>query len=365
MFVSTLPEIPEIPEPDILSQSYVPPSPTGVSEQLSPDDSDMMRSVVESVIGNWRDRYADSLAHFRNAPRSPGSAPTLAEYIRRGDFNVQAVIDKLENLRGLNVEYFRRVMADGQMYLVRGMEEGESLQKAILTTLDKIPADRLAQAAQSFVTVLQTQGLTPESLQATVSALDMEELGVWYAGAVGFVSLVAASTSTVSTRKSLESKLNEATATLGKETEEANLRERKLLAEKERMESQVKDLSQATASVAKELKELKAEKAKRDYAVAEMKSELRTLKNELQGQKVKEKEVVTKLSSAEKLLQSETKRLMKELEEREIAEKILLERIAKLQSQLSTGKKQSEPAAKPEAEAQVRSSRGSVLQSYR
>jgi hypothetical protein len=353
MFMSTLPETPEIPEPDVPPQSFSSLPPVGIREQFSSDDPDVMRSVVETVIGNWRDRYADSLAHFRNAPRSPGAAPTLAEYIRRGDFNVQGVVDKLENLKGLNVEYFRRIVAEGQMYLLRGMEEGESLQKAIMATLDKIPADRLGQALQSFVTVLQTQGLTSESLQASVRALDMEELGVWYAGALGFAYLVAASTNTVSTRMNLESKLSEATATLGKETEEANIRERKLLAEKERMETQVKDLSQATASVAKELKELKAEKAKRDYAVAEMKSELRALKNELKSQKVKEKEVVSKLSSAEKFLQSETTRLMRELEERELAEKALLERIADLQSQLNTGKDQSGVASKLKPEPQV------------
>lgn len=318
---------------DVSSQMY--PESNFVSiENVSPESSDHMKSVIESVVGDWRDRYGDTLSHFRESPRSPGTAPTLAEYMRRGDFHPQELLDRLQNLKGLNVENFGRILDDGRHYVLRGVEEGESLSRAVADVFARVPADRISQSIQSFATVLQTQGANPESLQAALRALNMEELGVWYVGALGFVSLLAASTSSVSARKDLESKLSEATATLGKETEEASLREQTLLAEKERMQSQVKELTQATAAVSKELKELKAEKARSDYAVAELKSELRALQNELKIQKAKETEVVSNLADAEKRLQSETQRLKSELEEKARAEKDLNERIRLLQVQL-------------------------------
>jgi hypothetical protein len=319
---------------DVASQVYPEPA-FGGMEYTSPESSDQMKSVIESVVGDWRDRYGNTLSHFRESPRSPGSAPTLAEYLRRGDFHPQELVDRLQNLKGLNVENFQRILDDGRQYVLRGVEEGESLQRAIADVFARVPVERLADSIKSFVTVLQTQGMSPESLQASLRALNMEELGVWYVGALGFVSLVAASNSSVSARKDLESRLSEATVTLGKEAEEASLQVRTLLAEKERMQSQVQELSKATATVSKELKELKAEKAQRDYAVAEMKSELRALKNELKIQKAKETEAVFNLEIAEKRIQSETQRLTSELAAKARAEKDLMERISMLQAQLS------------------------------
>jgi hypothetical protein len=320
-------------EADVTSQLWA-ESGFGDMESLSPKNSEQMKSVIESVVGDWRDRYGDTLSHFRESPRSPGTAPTLAEYLRRGNFHPLDLVDRLQNLKGLNVENLGRILDDGQQYVLRGVEEGESLQRAIADVFARVPVERMAQSIQSVLTVLQTQGMSSDSLQASLRALNMEELGVWYVGALGLASLVAASNSSVTARKNLETKLGVAAAELGKEAEEASLRESALLAEKERMENQVTELTQATATVSKELKELKAEKAKRDYAVAEMKSELRALQNELKIHKAKEAETASNLANAEKRLQSETQRLKSELEAKDRTETDLREKISKLQAQL-------------------------------
>jgi hypothetical protein len=325
-------------EADVTSQQSYPESVFGDMESFSPKNSERMKSVIESVVGDWRDRYGGTLSHFRESPRSPGAAPTLAEYLRRGDFHPQDLVDRLQNLKGLNVENFGRILDDGRQYVLRGVEEGESLQRAIADVFARVPVERMAQSIQSFLAVLQTQGMSPDSLQASLRALNMEELGVWYVGALGLISLVAASNSSVTARKDLETKLSEAAAELGKEAEEASLRESALLAEKERMERQVKELTQATATVSKELKELKAEKAKRDYAVAEMKSELRALQNELKIQKANEAEAASNLANAEKRLQSETQRLKSELEAKDRTEMDLREKVRMLQAQLGLQK---------------------------
>lgn len=316
---ATLPEVPSIPENTLPSTS---------------DSSNHMREVVQKVVDSWQQGYQETVGSIHNPPRSPGSAPTLAQYIREGRFHPEDTINRLRNLKGLNVENFVQELRRVQQSVLHGIDaEGKGMEK-VSQLLQKIPVEKMARSIQNFVLALQTP--SEDTVQNSLKALDLDELGGWYVGSLGVLWFISQSTISLSSRKNLEQKLNEATEVIDKEAKVAEQKVQSLLTEKERMENQVKELSKATVTVSEELKELKLEKASRDYAVAEMKSELRSLKNELKSRQLKEKEVASQLTKAENKLKAETLKLQRELEERRAKEAALQERIMELQAQLGT-----------------------------
>ena len=115
---------------------------------------------------------------------------------------------------------------------------------------------------------------------------------------------------------------------------------------------QVTQLTDATTAVTKQLAELSASKAQRDYDVATMKSDLREMRNELYVAARSEEELRASLERTKAKLDSETASLRLQLEERIAAE-------ATVQEQLKSTKNKMEKelktiaAAKDQAEQEV------------
>eukprot|EP00977_Amphora_coffeiformis_P002375 scaffold448_cov156-Amphora_coffeaeformis.AAC.4 len=107
---------------------------------------------------------------------------------------------------------------------------------------------------------------------------------------------------------------------------------------------QVSQLTAATTAVTKQLAELNAAKAQRDYDVATMKSDLREMRNELYVAARSEQELRASLQRTQAKLDSETASLRKQLEERIAAE-------AAVQEQLKSTKSKMEKELKTIADA--------------
>lgn len=353
----TLPELklPHVPPPEMKLpsidfdsfQNWKPslPFPEGALERPP---------LVQSTIDSLQSSYSGFWSSIRDSPRSPGSAPSLLEYFQSGQFKPEAFVEKLKNLPALNMQALEKMKFD------QGLTADDLKQLIGKLNIDSepfvqgaqqlgeyfkmIPVSKLSTSLTNFVEILKTEGWTSDE---ALQALDFDELGGWYVGTLGLLLAISSSGAGSSSRKRLELKLNATEVMLLEETKKAEAQTAALVSDKERMESQVAELSKATAAVSSELKKFQADKASSDYVLAGLKSEMRSLRNELEAQKATERELRMLLTKAENQLKDETQALKAQLAAKVAAEESLLEQVKGLEEKLSAASTLAAPKAAP------------------
>lgn len=186
------------------------------------------------------------------------------------------------------------------------------------------------------------------SLQDYERALNLQETEGWYAAILGFFVVVW-----------LKSLSDQGVSKVGGSYRGRTVDERANLAKVEgeiaKQQAQVADqvakLAQATKAVTAQLDELQSAKAKRDYDLATMQSEMRTMRNELDVTRKSEGELRASLQKTQDQLDTETASLRLELEQRIKAEDALKKQLTETETRL-----QSELKAMSEAKDKAESS---------
>jgi hypothetical protein len=278
-----VPEVvaPVVPEPPVAPVA-VPEVPRMQLEKPSHSDFD-----VNSVVHSMQDNYKSALGAIHDAPRIPGHAPSLVEYIKQGKFaGGEAVGDRLKHLPTLNFEalkdmqplYFDALKKSIGSGIFSTGSEGMAMAQILQLKFDKmmnsmsgatIPAtvERFTTSFQNLGALLQKDGFA--SAQEAIDTLDLDELGAYYLGAIGLFVIISQTAGgdgvIVEPRQNFT------------ETMETGV----VVTQSDTMQGQILELTKAITAMSKEMKVLQGEKATRDYEIATMKSDARSLKNQL------------------------------------------------------------------------------------
>ena len=209
------------------------------------------------------------------------------------------------------------------------------------------------------VSALTTSGVS-YSQQDFERALNLKETSGWYLALMGSLGVawwnVATSSSSESSSSLSSSSMpsHQAVPRGGMAAVGDNIEQMEVeIAQREALVAeQVTQLTQATKAVTQQLAELQSAKAKRDYDVARMKSDLREMRNQLDLTQRSENDLRLSLERTQDQFQSETQALRQQLEERTQAEAAVKKELentkAKLEKEMATI-----AAAKDQAETQV------------
>jgi hypothetical protein len=143
-----------------------------------------------------------------------------------------------------------------------------------------VPYDKLDAVFDSLTLLVQTDGWTLTDL---IQNINLEELGGFYGGCIVGTFLVASLVTKSKTPPMIFTptpKRQQQPSIGGQQESESAMY---LTEEKVRLERLVSDLTLAVTALSKELRDLKEEKAKTDYALATMKSDVRMLQNAIQA----------------------------------------------------------------------------------
>ena len=175
-------------------------------------------------------------------------------------------------------------------------------------------------------------------------ALNLKETSVWYLAVAGTVG-VAWLNMVVGDSSSREAaKVAREVAAKEEQLNKLALTNNEIAKRETLVADQVTQLTAATTAVTKQLAELNAAKAQRDYDVATMKSDLREMRNQLDLAVSSEQDLRVSLQSTQAQLDTETASLRKQLEERLAAE-------AAVQKELKSTKNKMEKELKTIADA--------------
>jgi len=291
---------------------------------------------VHEVVEQMQASHQDFLRKIHDAPRAPGAAPLLSDYILQGKMSVRGILDRLEHLPSLapNTDAWASYFSSDKHSLLlfgRGGGAAAATEK-LVQALQSIPVERLTLNVQNFL----SKGLVT---QDALDALDWNEFGGWYAGGIAVLVAISLGGIEMSTAKDPEAAaLTVEEATSLSPEKPSLLQEAEL--EKEKLEAQVRQLTEATTNVSKELMQLKQDKATRDYSVAEMKSELRQLQNNLSSQQLAEVELRSQLQRAESKFEAETATLKEQLAVKEKSEAELRQKVNELETMLGNASNQ-------------------------
>ena len=303
-----LPEM-ELPKPDLpdmeLPKLEVPTLPKiDMNNVVIPHPKTTLEWGVEWKYGNPKEAIDSVLETSKGAfvavkdvSRSPGAAPSLADYLKDGKFSADAFVDKFSHLPGLNFEAIK----DMKMPVLD--LKGVSLPKMSLAASgEKMPHfDNLAASvafptakfAASFQALSALSAKEGWTVPQVVNALDLQELGGWYAGALGLFLIVSQNGSSASSNST-----SGAVAEMGAVAAIPLIEGVPVVKQGSPLEVQVAQLSEATIALSKELKLLQSEKATRDYEVVNMKGVMRDLQNQLDGKKSVESDLKSSLGRA-------------------------------------------------------------------
>lgn len=250
-----------------------------------------------SAAGN---RFASYVVE--NAERSYATnAPAAREHIKT------ALLANVERIQETNAAVLDKVSANAAA-LAHGAEQAAALARTVGDTAAgqlrglhvpefalasysledlriRLPAEQFSALQSSLQGVLRTPGW---KLTDVVDALNLEELGGWYAGAVVGCLLVAAVNDRQAAVKAATAEL---TANALKIKEQDAL-------EKQRLEGMVVELTQAVAILTAELRDLKTQRAETNYALASMQNDVRSVKVEVGKNSATEKQLYAKLEES-------------------------------------------------------------------
>ena len=287
----------------------------------TPSTMDVQESTGR-FIDQIRENQDNFITQLRESTPTSGDASTLSEYIRQsvqGSVDGEIIAERLSKLKSLtvNVDALQDLKFDTTGWV--------NLQQNLnMAPLQQIPADKLRASFDGALQVLVSRGLSKETLQQMWEALNTKELGGWYAGVITVIVLfiVAATGPDEELTPVVEGppiSAAEATPAVAAKTDQG-------------MEMQVLQLSEATAAVSKELKELKMRLAERDYTVASMQSEFRLVQNEVSSLRTVERQLQSKITSLENELAVKSSELVDETARHDMIEAGLRARIESMES---------------------------------
>jgi hypothetical protein len=297
-----LPVVPEVEVPEIV---------------LAPEVSQLQSSQadVNTVAHSMQDGYKNALKAMHDSPLIPGHTPSLAEYIKQGKFagSGEAVQNKLLHFPSLNFEALKHMQPTYFEALKKsigsgifstgseGMAMGHILQlkfdqmmSSVSGTGATIPqtVDKFTASFQNLGALLQKDGLV--SAKEAADALDLDELGAYYVGVIGlFVAISASGGGGSDSMSSVEAAMPTQNIT-------ATIETGVVMTQSDTMTGQILELTKAITAMSKEMKVLQGEKATRDYEIATMKSDARSLKNQLDSSESFEGSLKVALKKMEK-----------------------------------------------------------------
>ncbi|GKY93271.1 hypothetical protein MPSEU_000294600 [Mayamaea pseudoterrestris] len=314
--VSIVPDVIATPEPEIIQQVAPPPP---ISFPDAPIASTHSAAVSSAGTNPYLERMRENHQEFRAMVKG-----SLQEF---GDSDAGGALqDKLANLKSLNVD-----TSNGWPALRDNLNKLTlDTNKLFQDSFNQIPADQMRTSIQNAASLVGRQGTTADQV---LQALNTKELGSWYAGIISVIVLgvvATASSKSASDEVATVAKSNEDSIldssssippTLVDDLTETNT----AIPASSTMEQQIMQLTQATAAVSKELKDLKLTLAERDYTIASMQSEFRVVQNELTMLRTVEEQLGTKLKRvehelAEKVGELEEERAMRVKFEAELKE---------------------------------------------
>lgn len=317
---------------------------------------------VEDVVSMARRNYEGTISNFRDAPRSPGQAPLLSDFVKEQkiptELKPENIVNELKNLKSLNFDALKEMKISENMdNLVRKAQNIDKVDinqfkdtataywsSGVQKTLDIVPIQKMGSSIRDFISLTKTNGW---SFLDAAKALDIDELGPWYLGILGFLTIFS-----VSQRAELESKLDETTKKLNDEANTAEDKVKQLLTEKEKMARQVSQLSETTEKVSKELMKAQADKSSSEDAMAALKNELDSIQKRFETQQADEQSARSMLAEEVNTRKREMAELESRLAESKQAEDALRVKIKTLESDLQAAQAAAEKAAVEKAAAE-------------
>ena len=346
------PPVVESPPPPVVQEALTQPSPTPHVNPSTPEEflnsfkpiKGMEVDWSEKVDGSYRANIQDAVSSFEwRPPVSRWSGFDLGAWFQ----------NKMNNGWGSSGP-----VNAGPPKVLEKIDPDAALQ---LRQWENVGVQQFLTSYSFFkMSVADTAGGAAYSQDDFERALNLKETSGWYlavAGTLGVAWWNLAMGESSSSGTAAVALPRGGTAVREVAVKEAKLNQLKAtddaIAKREAaVADQVTQLTAATTAVTKQLAELNAAKAQRDYDVATMKSDLREMRNELYVTARSEKELRASLQRTQAQLESETASLRKQLEERIAAE-------AAVQEQLKANKTKMEKelktiaAAKDQAEQEV------------
>lgn len=262
---------------------------------------------MNTVAQTMQESYKNAIQHMHDAPLIPGHTPSLAEYIKQGKFagSGHAVGEKLKHLPSFNFEALKdmqplhfealkKSLAGG--IFGTGNSEGMAFNQILQLKFDQMKfgqmmnsmsargatisetVDKFSTSFQNFGALLHKDGIV--SAKEAIDALDLDELGAYYVGIIGLFILISQSGSDGGMDSSSSVEVD-ADADVPTQNITAVIETGVVLTESDTMKGQILELTKAITAMSKEMKVLQGEKATRDYEIATMKSDSRSLRNQL------------------------------------------------------------------------------------
>jgi hypothetical protein len=249
---------------------------------------------INTVAHTMQDSYKNALKAMHDAPLIPGHTPSLAEYMKQGKFagSGDAMGDKLMHLPSFNFEALKHMQPSYFEALKKsvgsgifstgsdGMAMGHILQLKYDQMMSSVSAgatipqtlDKFTTSFQNMGALLQKDGVV--SAREAADALDLDELGVYYVGVIALFAAILQSGSGVDSNSRVD-------ANVPAQNVSAAIETGVVVTQSDTMTGQILELTKAITAMSKEMKVLQGEKATRDYEIATMKSDARSLRNQL------------------------------------------------------------------------------------
>jgi len=275
------------------------------------DATAAVAAIGDAAAANLREA-GKFLTGVRDGPLPDGQAPTFAEYMRFHfkSSDVQSALNDMMTVKDIDWATIQSRAAEYQADQVAALSKPVgAISRAIGADLDKtwdafaatIPASELSGALQKSISILENKG----SLSDAVAALDMEHLGIWYAGVFVLYTVIFTFQNGAPTPIDDTIKLTKA--------------------EKMQIDKKVSELTATSTALSNDLSQLKRD--------------MDTLRAELRSQKVVEEELRVILSKTEAKLETETFGLKAKLKEKDETEKSLRQLIRDMELQLEEERK--------------------------
>jgi hypothetical protein len=288
--VPTVPVVPEVPQMQLEVPEVVPSVQVPRMEQASHPD-------VNTVVHSMQDSYKNVLKAMHDSPMIPGHTPSLAEYIKQGKNagSGEAVQNKLMHLPSLNFEALKHMQPTYFEALKKSIGSGifsttgsegmamghilrlkfDQMMSSVSGTGATIPqtVDKFTTSFQNLGALLQKDGYV--SAKEAADALDLDELGAYYFGIIVLFVVISQNGSGGGGGSVA------AAADVPAQNITAAIETGVVVTQSDTMTGQIIELTKAITAMSKEMKILQGEKATRDYKIATMKSDSRSLRNEL------------------------------------------------------------------------------------
>jgi hypothetical protein len=323
--------VPEVVAP-VVPEVVLPVVPAvEVPEAVAPKVSQFQasQSDINSVAHSMQDGYKNALKQMHDSPIIPGHTPSLAEYLKQGKYAVsgEAVQNKLMHLPSFNFEalkdmqpaYFeslKKSIGSGIFNTgSEGMAMGHILQlkfDQMMSSLSGTKFDQMMssmpgtgatipQTVDKFTTSFQSLGALLQkgeyvSAKEAADALDLDELGAYYAGIIVLFVVISQSGGSGSDDSISSVEADVPTQKIITETIETGV----VVTQSDTMAGQILELTKAITAMSKEMKVLQVGKATRDYEIATMKSDTRSLRNQLESSESVEGSLKVALKRMEK-----------------------------------------------------------------